>query len=132
MPKEYTIRELADEFQVTTRTLRFYEEKGLLNPKRVNTTRFYSPADRTRLRLILRGKRLGLSLDESSAIVLMYNSEGGGQQQLKTLVDKIREKRAQLLEQQKELELTLVDLQDAEDRCLAALGESSLEKSKSA
>jgi DNA-binding transcriptional MerR regulator len=66
MMTTYTIRELADEFDITTRTLRFYEEKGLLKPSRNNTTRAYSSSDRTRLRLILRGKRLGLTLEESS------------------------------------------------------------------
>lgn len=121
MSKQYTIRQLADEFDVTTRTLRFYEERGLLNPSRVNTTRSYSSADRTRLRLILRGKRLGLSLEESSAIVLMYDPASANSDQLNTLVAKIREKRAQLIQQQNDLELMLLDLQDAEERCLEAL-----------
>ena len=62
----YSISNLAAEFGVTTRTIRFYEEKGLLQPRRDGTRRIYSPADRTKLRLILRGKRLGLSLDESA------------------------------------------------------------------
>jgi DNA-binding transcriptional MerR regulator len=121
MSKQYTIRQLADEFDVTTRTLRFYEERGLLNPSRVNTTRSYSSADRTRLRLILRGKRLGLSLEESSAIVLMYDPASANSDQLNTLVAKIREKRAQLIQQQNDLELMLLDLRDAEERCLEAL-----------
>jgi len=119
----YTIRELADEFDVTTRTLRFYEEKGLLNPTRDNQTRLYSPADRTRLRLILRGKRLGLSLEESSAIVLMYDSDDNNSEQLKTLITKIREKRTELLEQKQELELMLDDLSDSEEKCLKSLQE---------
>jgi len=121
MTKRFTIRQLADEFDVTTRTLRFYEERGLLNPTRVNTTRSYSSADRTRLRLILRGKRLGLSLEESSAIVLMYDPTSANTDQLNTLIAKIREKRAQLLQQQNDLELMLLDLNDAEERCLDAL-----------
>ncbi len=121
MTKRFTIRQLADEFDVTTRTLRFYEERGLLNPTRLNTTRSYSSADRTRLRLILRGKRLGLSLEESSAIVLMYDPTSANTDQLNTLIAKIREKRAQLLQQQNDLELMLLDLNDAEERCLDAL-----------
>ena len=123
MHKHYTIRELADEFNVTTRTLRFYEEKGLISPKRDNKVRYYSAADRTRLRLILRGKRLGLSLEESSAIILMYDQSSSNNDQLQALISKIREKRTQLLEQQKDLELMLVDLQNAEEKCLYALSE---------
>lgn len=119
----YTIRELADEFDITTRTLRFYEEKGLLKPVRDNQTRLYDSADRTRLRLILRGKRLGLSLEESSAIVLMYDSEDNNSEQLQVLIAKIREKRTQLLQQQQELELMLLDLRDAEEKCLKSLHE---------
>ena len=124
MARHYTIRELADEFDVTTRTLRFYEEKGLLEPTRNNTSRSYSSADRTRLRLILRGKRLGLTLEESSAIVLMYDPSKSNDDQLQTLIAKIRDKRAQLLQQQKDLKLMLHDLKEAEERCLAALNSS--------
>lgn len=119
--KFYGIRELADEFDVTTRTLRFYEEKGLLNPSRENTTRLYSASDRTRLRLILRGKRLGLTLEESSNIILMYNSDEKNTEQLHALISKIHEKREHLLQQQKDLELMLLDLEDAENRCLESL-----------
>ena len=121
MTTAYSIRDLAQEFSVTTRTLRFYEEKGLLQPSRNKQTRSYSNADRTRLRLILRGKRLGLSLEESSDIILMYNSTSGNQQQVERLLDKIREKRQQLLQQQEDLKLMLADLQDSEARCLATL-----------
>lgn len=121
MSKRYTIRELAEEFDVTTRALRFYEEKGLLQPARSKQTRTYSAADRTRLKLILRGKRLGLTLEESSDIIRMYDPEAGNRQQLETLLSKIRDKRAQLREQQKDLELMLLDLRDAEERCLQAL-----------
>jgi DNA-binding transcriptional MerR regulator len=121
MTTAFSIRDLAQEFSVTTRTLRFYEEKGLLQPSRNKQTRSYSNADRTRLRLILRGKRLGLSLEESSDIILMYNSTSGNQQQVEHLLVKIREKRQQLLQQQEDLKLMLADLQDSEARCLAAL-----------
>lgn len=123
MQKHFTIRELADEFDVTTRTLRFYEEKGLISPIRNKQSRRYSSADRTRLRLILRGKRLGLSLEESSAIILMYDQSDSNGEQLQALISKIREKRRQLAEQQKDLELMLLDLRDAEERCLSALSE---------
>ena len=121
MSEQYSIRELADEFKVTTRTLRFYEEKGLLKPQRTKQTRHYSSSDRTRLRLILRGKRLGLSLEESSAIILMYDSKQKNTGQLTSLIAKIREKREELLEQKKDLDLMLLDLADSEKRCLAEL-----------
>lgn len=121
MTTVHSIRDLAEEFGVTTRTLRFYEEKGLLNPARHKQTRSYSNADRTRLRLILRGKRLGLTLEESSQIILMYDSAKGNQSQLETLLNKIREKQKQLKRQQKDLELMLKDLKLSEQRCLAAL-----------
>ncbi len=107
----------ADEFNVTTRTIRFYEEKRLLNPSREGTRRVYSPADRTKLRLILRGKRLGLSLDESAEIILMYGTEGSNHRQLQTLIAKIREKRAELKRQQTICKAMLRELTDAEDKC---------------
>ena len=121
----YSIRELADEFDVTTRTLRFYEEKGLLKPDRSNQTRHYSNADRTRLRLILRGKRLGLTLEESSAIIQMYDPAEQNSEQLISLIDKIREKTVMLKAQQKDLANTLRDLKNAEQRCQNALDEIS-------
>ena len=116
MTKLYSIRDLADEFDVTTRTLRFYEEKGLLQPVRDKQNRSYSAADRTRLRLILRGKRLGLSLDESASIILMYDPVSQNNNQLQALIDKIQQKRKQLVEQQKDLKLMLQDLEEAEER----------------
>ena len=123
MTKRYSIGDLAEEFDVTTRTLRFYEEKKLLNPSREGQNRIYGAADRTRLKLILRGKRLGLSLDESSDVIAMYDPARGSKKQVQTLIDKIRQKRSQLQQQQKDLELMLLDLRDAEEHCLQALGD---------
>jgi DNA-binding transcriptional MerR regulator len=119
--QDYSIRELAEEFDVTTRTLRFYEEKGLLNPSRSGQTRVYTMADRTRLKLILRGKRLGLSLDESAEIILMYDPVGTNSKQILSLIDKIQDKRLQLEQQKKDLEHTLLDLEAAERRCSDSL-----------
>lgn len=121
MPSTYSISDLADEFDVTTRTIRFYEEKRLLNPAREGTRRVYSPADRTKLRLILRGKRLGLSLNESADIILMYGTEGSDRRQLETLIAKIQEKRAELKRQQADLKAVLRELAAAENKCKAAL-----------
>lgn len=127
----YTISNLASEFDVTTRTIRFYEEKGLLNPQREGTRRIYNAADRTKLRLILRGKRLGLSLDESAEIILMYGTPGNNRKQLETLITRIQEKRAELKRQQDDLRVMLKELAGAEEKCRAALtthinGDSSL------
>jgi DNA-binding transcriptional MerR regulator len=121
MPGSFSISDLASEFDVTTRTIRFYEEKGLLNPKREGLRRIYSPADRTKLRLILRGKRLGLRLDESAEIILMYGTPGNNRRQLETLMAKIHEKREELKCQQKDLKVMLTELADAENKCRAAL-----------
>ena len=123
MSNTYTISDLASEFDVTTRTIRFYEEKGFLKPAREGTRRIYSPSDRTKLRLILRGKRLGLSLDESAEIVLMYGSRRNNRKQLEKLLARIQEKQVELKSQQQDLEFMLLDLRNAEDKCLKALKE---------
>jgi len=121
MASSYSIGDLASEFDVTTRTIRFYEEKGLLSPKRDGTRRIFGPADRTKLRLILRGKRLGLSLDESAEIILMYGTPGNNRRQLESLIAKIGEKRTELKRQQSELNAVLKELAEAEENCRAAL-----------
>jgi DNA-binding transcriptional MerR regulator len=123
MDTSYSIRDLASEFGVTTRTIRFYEEKGLLNPLREGQRRRYGPADRTKLRLILRGKRLGFSLDESAEIILMYGSPGRNRKQLDALAGKIREKRDELLARRLELDAMLEEMEQAESRCMAALAD---------
>jgi len=120
-PVTYSISDLASEFGVTTRTIRFYEEKGLLSPRREGTRRIYNPADRTRLRLILRGKRLGLSLDESAEIIRLYGSPGNNRRQLELLISKIRERREDLRRQQRDLKTMLKDLAEAESKCRDAL-----------
>ena len=96
MKTTYSIRELASEFSITPRTIRFYEEKGYLNPTRDGTRRIYSSPDRTKLRLILRGKRLGLSLDETAELIRMYGSAQGNRQQLEKFLVRIGEKRTEL------------------------------------
>ena len=121
MSSSYSIGDLASEFGVTTRTIRFYEEKGLLDPERNGKHRVYSPSDRTKLRLILRGKRLGLSLDESAEIILMYGTPGNNRKQLEKLIATIRAKRAELRRQQEDLAAMLTELGAAEKKCRAAL-----------
>lgn len=123
MKKTYSIRELASEFSVTPRTIRFYEEKGYLNPSRDGTRRIYSSPERTKLRLILRGKRLGLSLDETAELISMYGSAQGNRQQLEKFLLRIAEKRRELESRQRDLEVTLNDLKSVEEQCQLALAE---------
>lgn len=118
--KTYGIGELARDFDVTTRTIRFYEEAGLLNPARDGQQRIYTDADRVKLKLILRGKRLGFSLSESRDIIEMYDPESGNEKQLNALLSKIQERREQLAEQMREIQLMQVELEEAERRCLDA------------
>ena len=108
---------------MTTRTLRFYEEKGLLAPERQGRVRYFSAADRVRLRLILRGKRLGLSLEDSAEIIDLYREPEGSKRQLKLLLDKLAERRAQLQQQARDLKATLADLRKVEQKCLEALAD---------
>lgn len=119
--RTYSISELAEEFAITTRAIRFYEEKGLLQPRRQGQTRIYSAADRVKLILILRGKRLGLSLEESRDIIEMYHPDQDNSQQLQTLLDKIREKREHLKQQLQDLRTMMRELDEAETRCLDAM-----------
>jgi DNA-binding transcriptional MerR regulator len=121
--KTYSIRQLAIEFGITTRTIRFYEEKGYLAPKREGTRRIYSSPDRTSLRLILRGKRLGLSLDETADLIKMYGSPRNNRKQLEKFITRIGEKRAELECKRRDLEVMLSDLQNVEDKCQLALAE---------
>ena len=121
MTKYISISDLASEFDVTTRTLRFYEERGLLSPSRKGQQRFYSSADRTGLKLVLRGKRLGLSLDESAEIIAMYDPTTSNQKQLSTLLNTISVRRKKLREQLSELHAMLDDLDQVEQRTRAEL-----------
>lgn len=130
--KSFSISELAKEFGITTRAIRFYEEKGLLQPERNGQARIYSAADHVKLILILRGKRLGLSLEESRDIIEMYAPDQDNSHQLQKLIDKIRDKREQLKEQLNDLKTMMQELEEAEARCLEALAYSSAKPSKTA
>ena len=129
MSSQYSIRELSQEFDVTTRTLRFYEEKGLLSPARSGQNRTYSTADRARLILILRGKTLGLSLEQSADLIAMYDPASNNKKQLETLIDKIQMRRQQLEVQKQELEHMIADLQAWEERTNAAMEHKETSKS---
>ena len=127
MSETYRISDLADEFSVTPRALRFYEEKGLLKPARRGQTRLYSPADRTRLKLLLRGKRLGLSLEESADIIGMYDPVSGNRAQLEKLLATVRQRKEDLQRQLQDLRKMIRDLEDNEARTLAALEQIAAE-----
>jgi DNA-binding transcriptional MerR regulator len=118
---EYSITQLSKEFDVTTRTMRHYEDMGLLSPARRGQTRVYNAADRTRLKLILRGKRLGLSLDDSREIIDMYEPGKTNVDQLKKLIDAIQQQRIKLNQQLDDITKLLKDLNKAETDCVEAL-----------
>lgn len=97
----YRIGELSSEFDVTLRTLRFYEDKGLLSPRRIGNTRLYSRADRARLKLILLGKRVGLSLVDVRELLEMYDPHGNNARQIEAALEK-GEAQMKVLEEQRE------------------------------
>ena len=119
--RTYTISELASEFDITPRTIRFYEEKGLLNPVRQGQKRLFSSADRVRLDLILRGKRCGLSLEESREIIDMYEPGQNNAEQLHSLLGKIEERRGILRAQMADIRQMLKELNQVQARCQSAL-----------
>lgn len=109
--KTYMIGELAEEFGVTSRALRLYEEEGLLDPQREGTRRIYNERNRVRLRLILRGKRLGWSLSEIRESFDLYDSSLGEEAQLEWMLDKLAQRRESLMGQRKDIENALQDLE---------------------
>ena len=121
--RTYGISDLARHFQVTTRTIRFYEDKGLLTPARKGQRRIYSQRDLVRLRLVLRGKRLGFSLDEIADIMDMYDTDTGETGQLQYMLSRLAEQRRTLLQQRRDLEQTLSELDQIEAQCRRQLGE---------
>jgi DNA-binding transcriptional MerR regulator len=113
----WSIADLADEYGVTPRTIRHYEDVGLLAPERRGTQRVFRNRDRIRLGLVLRGKRLGFSLDEIARIVNMYDQQPGEAGQLEYLLDQIDVRRAELEQRRRDIEETLAELDDVERRC---------------
>ena len=120
-PRTWTIAELADEFEVTHRTIRHYEELGLIAPERRGTVRVFHPRDRIRLALILRGKRIGFPLNEIRKIIDMYDEQPGEAGQLAYLLDQIAERRADLERRRQDIEDSLGELHTLERRCQADL-----------
>lgn len=119
----YTITELTREFDVSTRTLRFYEDQGLIQPKRRGRTRLYRPADRVLIRQILRGRRLGFSIAEIAEIIQMYREPPGEAGQLKLLLQMIGEKQDALRQKRRDIEEALGELASAEEACVERMAE---------
>ena len=117
----YSIGELAEEFGITSRTLRLYEEEGLLDPRREGTRRIYNERNRVRLRLILRGKRLGWSLSEIRESFQLYDSSLGEEAQLEWMLDKLEDRRETLIAQRKDIDSALLDLEQVEADARQAL-----------
>ncbi len=131
MAETYGIAELATEFGVTTRTIRFYEDKGLISPERQGQRRIYHARDFVRLRLIMRGKRLGFSLDEISQMIDLYDVDPSEVRQLRHFLEKIRQRKEQLLTQQSDIGETLAEIERIETKCAPLLAEKE-QKSQTA
>lgn len=120
----YSISELAKEFDVTTRSVRFYEDQGLLKPARRGQTRIFSSKDRVRLKLILRGKRMGFSLAETKELFDLWDETlTGNEKQLLKMLAILDNKRAQLEQQKNDIAQAEMEMETAETRCREALAE---------
>jgi len=122
--RTWTVGELAEDLGVTTRTLRFYEAEGLVTPRRAGTNRVYDLRDRARLRLILRGRRFGMSLEECREIVDMYDGAGSSEvRQLRTLLGRLDEIADDLSARQDALQRTLAEVTEVAAQCRQRLSE---------
>lgn len=121
MSETYSISDLSREFDVTTRTIRHYEDLGLLAPARDGQSRIYSARDRVHLRLILRGRRLGFSLKEIAELFEIYDAPNGEVSQLKRFIGKMQARREALLKQREDIDRVLEELDVLERRCAGIL-----------
>jgi DNA-binding transcriptional MerR regulator len=117
MSATFTISDLAKEFGVTTRTIRFYEDQGLLSPKREGTTRVFSSRDRVRLKLALRGKRLGFSLAEIRELFELYDISRDEHKQIEEFLARLERRRAQLEQQREDIEVMLHEIDFFANQC---------------
>ena len=113
----YTITELAREFGITTRAIRFYEDHGLLAPTRMGRSRVYANRDRVRLKLTLRGKRLGLSLSEIRELIDMYDAATDEKTQLHRFLEVLDKRRTSLEQQREDIEAVLAEIAELERQC---------------
>ncbi len=121
MSETFGIADLAREFDITTRTIRFYEDKGLLAPSREGQRRVYASRDRVRLRLIMRGKRLGFSLSEIRELIDLYDVDPSEVTQLRHFLEKIRQRKEVLTRQQMDITETLDEMARIEAQCSSLL-----------
>lgn len=128
--RTYTISDMAKEFGVTTRTIRFYEEKGLITPLRDGQKRLYTPADRVRIKLILRGKRIGMTLQECVEVIDMYDPEHNNSEQLHSLIQTVKARREKFLQQKKDIEEMLTGLDEVQALCEKALADNHKSRSR--
>lgn len=117
----YSIGELAKEFDITTRSIRFYEDQELIHPTRKGQTRIYNQRDKVRLKLILRGKRLGFSLAETGRLFELYDADKTSATQLNTIMELIAQKKADLSQQLDDINAVLIELTGLENNCKEAL-----------
>lgn len=123
MVNHYTISQLTKEFDISTRTLRFYEDEGLLQPERRGRTRLYSPSDRRTIAKILMARRVGFTISEISELLKLDLSLPNTAKQLKVVMDQVEKKRQELRNQRRDLEAMVDELDNLEDACLAKLAE---------
>lgn len=121
----FSISDLSKEFDITTRSIRFYEDQGLISPSRKGQTRVYSKRDRVRLKLILRGKRLGFSLAETKNLFELYDADQTSGVQLQAMMEMIKEKKERLHQQMDDIKVVLMELVMTEKRCLESLTDIS-------
>jgi DNA-binding transcriptional MerR regulator len=132
MTTTYTITELATEFGVTTRTIRHYEHEGLLSPRREGLNRLFCNRDRVRLKLALRGKRLGLSLAEIRELFDLYDLAHDEKRQLQEFLTKLEKRRALLAQQREDIEVILDEIAFFEKQCRKLLAEDQRSDTQSA
>jgi DNA-binding transcriptional MerR regulator len=113
----FTISELAKEFALTTRAIRFYEDCGLVSPRRAGSARVYGERERVRIKLILRGKRLGLSLAEIGELLDLYEVARNERAQLSKFLQLLGERRGRLLQQKEDIDATLAEIEGLEREC---------------
>ncbi|MFH1806698.1 MAG: MerR family DNA-binding transcriptional regulator [Pseudomonadota bacterium] len=123
----YTVPELAKDLGITPRTIRFYEQKGLVTPQRAGATRVYTRQDRARLLIILRGKRLGFSLREIADYLALYAADPTQAGQIKMLLGQVRHRMEELEEQRIALDVTLDELREIEQQSIEALKEKGID-----
>jgi DNA-binding transcriptional MerR regulator len=123
----YTVPELAKDLGITPRTIRFYEQKGLVNPQRAGAIRIYTRQDRAKLLIILRGKRLGFSLNEIADYLDLYGADPTQAEQIKMLLGRVRERISDLEDQRQALDVTLDELRDIEQQSIDALEEKGID-----